>query len=252
MLRETRHRRLLTILGEEGVLPVREIAERLGVSEATARRDLTELDDAGRLTRIYGGAMATRTDGERPFAAAAVQDLPAKSAIAARAAELVEDGDTLLLDVGTTTHQLAKALRGRPVTVVTGNLAVYEELRDDPEVRLILLGGEVRRNCLSLAGFLTEATLRELYVGRLFFGASGVLPGGGVLGSTHGEVPVKRAMIATARQVVLLVSAAKFPGERGLARICGAADIDVLITNDTSDPATLARFRGAGTEVVTV
>ncbi|MEU0833362.1 DeoR/GlpR family DNA-binding transcription regulator [Streptomyces sp. NPDC005969] len=252
MLREARHRRLLTILGEKGVLPVREIAKRLGVSEATARRDLTELDDAGRLTRVYGGAVAARTDDERPFAEVAVDDLPAKTAIAARAAELIEDGDALLLDIGTTTHQLAKLLRGRPVTIVTSNLAVYEELRDDPEVRLILLGGEVRRNYLSVVGFLTESNLRELYVGRLFLGASGVLPSGGVLDSTHVEVPVKRAMIAAARQVVLLASAGKFPGETGLARICGAPDIDVLITNDTSDPATLAAFREAGTEVITV
>ncbi|MEV6106861.1 DeoR/GlpR family DNA-binding transcription regulator [Streptomyces sp. NPDC051940] len=252
MLREARHEKLLSILGAEGVLPVREIASRLGVSEATARRDLTELGQAGRLTRVYGGAVAARADDERPFAEVAVRDLPAKAAVADRAAELVEDGDVVLLDIGTTTLELAKRLRRRPVTVVTSNLAVYDELRDDPEVRLILLGGEVRRNYLSLVGLLTEVSLRELYVGRLFLGASGVLPDGTVLDSTHVEVPVKRAMIKASRQVVLLASAGKFPGDSGLARICGPQDIQMLITNTQSDPATLETFREAGVEVITV
>lgn len=253
MLRERRHEKLLNILGEEGVLPIGEIATRLGISEATARRDLAELGRAGRLTRIYGGAVAApREDDERPFSEVAVDGLDEKTAVAHRAAQLVADGDVLLLDIGTTTLQLAKSLRGRPVTVVTSNLAIYEELRDDSEVTLILLGGQVRGNYRSVVGFLTESNLRQLYVDRLFLGASAVLPDGSVLDSTHVEVPVKRAMLASAREVVLLVSEGKFPGETGLARVCGPQQIDILITNKTSDPATLAVFREADVEVVTV
>ncbi|MER7790512.1 DeoR/GlpR family DNA-binding transcription regulator [Streptomyces sp. NPDC097640] len=253
MLRETRHEKLLSILGEEGVLPIGEIAKRLGVSEATARRDLTELGRAGRLTRVYGGAVATsQPDEERPFSEVAVDDLADKAAVARGAARLIADGDVVLLDIGTTTLQLAKLLRGRPVTIVTSNLAVYDELRDDPEVTLILLGGQVRSNYRSVVGFLTESNIRQLHVGRLFLGASGVLPDGSVLDSTHVEVPVKRAMLASSREVVLLATAGKFPGDTGLARICGPQQIDTLITNKTSDPATLDVFREAGVEVVTV
>ncbi|MFI1330359.1 DeoR/GlpR family DNA-binding transcription regulator [Streptomyces sp. NPDC020845] len=253
MLRETRHEKLLSILGDEGVLPIGEIAKRLGVSEATARRDLTELGRAGRLTRVYGGAVATpQPDEERPFGEVAVDDLADKTAVARRAARLIADGDVVLLDIGTTTLQLAKLLRGRPVTIVTSNLAIYDELRDDPEVTLILLGGQVRSNYRSVVGFLTESNIRQLRVGRLFLGASGVLPDGSVLDSTHVEVPVKRAMLASSREVVLLATAGKFPGDTGLARICGPQQIDTLITNETSDPATLEVFREAGVEVVTV
>ncbi|MER0245847.1 DeoR/GlpR family DNA-binding transcription regulator [Streptomyces sp. HSW2009] len=220
---------------------------------ATARRDLDALGRAGRLTRIYGGALATgRAGDERPFAAVAVDDLADKAAVAGRAAQLVADGDVLLLDIGTTTLQLAKLLRGREVTVVTSSLAVFDELRDDPAVTLLLLGGRVRRNYQSLVGFLTETSLRQLHVGRLFLGASGVLPDGGVLDSTEVEVPVKRAMLAAAHQVVLLATAGKFPGATGLVRVCGPRDIDTLITNDTSDPATLAVFREADVEVLTI
>lgn len=253
MLRRARHERLLSLLSAEGVLPVREIARRLAVSEATARRDLDALGRAGRLTRVYGGAVATgRAGDERPFAEVAVDDLADKAAVARRAAELVADGDVVLLDIGTTTLQLAKLLRGREVTVVTSSLAVFDELRDDPAVTLILLGGQVRRNYRSLVGFLTESSLRQLHVSRLFLGASGVLPDGGVLDSTQVEVPIKRAMLAAARQVVLLATVGKFPGTTGLARVCGPRDIDTLITNDTSDPATLAVFREADVEVLTV
>ncbi|MET7903367.1 DeoR/GlpR family DNA-binding transcription regulator [Streptomyces sp. NPDC005355] len=253
MLRETRHEKLLSILGEEGVLPIGEIAKRLGISAATARRDITELGRAGRLTRVYGGAVAAPNPAEeRPFSEVEVDDLAEKEAVAHRAAELVADGDVLLLDIGTTTLQLAKLLRGRPVTVVTSNLAIYDELRDDPQVTLILLGGQVRANYRSVVGFLTESNIRQLHVGRLFLGASGVLPDGSVLDSTHVEVPVKRAMLGSSREVVLLVTAGKFPGDTGLARICGPQQIATLITNKTSDPATLAVFREADVEVVTV
>ncbi|MEU5027675.1 DeoR/GlpR family DNA-binding transcription regulator [Streptomyces milbemycinicus] len=253
MLRETRHEKLLSILGDEGVLPIGQIAKRLGVSEATARRDLTELGRAGRLTRVYGGAVASpRPDEERPFGEVEVDDLVDKTAVAQRAARLIADGDVVLLDIGTTTLQLAKLLRGRPITIVTSNLAIYDELRDDPEVTLILLGGQVRSNYRSVVGFLTESNIRQLHVGRLFLGASGVLPDGSVLDSTHVEVPVKRAMLGSSREVVLLATAGKFPGDTGLARICGPQQINTLITNETSDPATLEVFREAGVEVVTV
>lgn len=250
MLRESRHEVLLRILREEGVLPIREIAARLGVSEATARRDLAGLSEAGRLTRVYGGAISRRP-AERPFAEEEVDDLADKNAVARRAARLVEDGETVLLDIGTTTLQLARRLAGRPITVVTSNLAVYEELRDDPELTLVLLGGQVRPNYRSLVGFLTQSSLRQVHVDRLFLGASGVLPDGRVLDTTQVEVPVKQAMLASARQVVLLATARKFPGT-GTARICGPGEIDVLITNESSQPATLALFRKADVEVVQV
>lgn len=247
MLRESRHEQLLHVLSDEGVLPIGEIAKRLRVSEATARRDLNDLGKAGRLTRVYGGAVA-RQPAERPFAEEELDDLAEKQAVARHAARTVEDGEVVLLDIGTTTLELARLLHGRAVTVATSSLAVYDELRDDPEVDLVLLGGRVRRNYRSLVGHLTEATLHRLYADRLFLGASGLLADGRVLDTTEVEVPVKRAMLGSARQVVLLATAKKFPGT-GTARICTARDIDALVTGRASDPATLNAFREAGVDV---
>jgi DeoR family fructose operon transcriptional repressor len=236
------------MLQRESAVPVGDISKFLGVSEATVRRDLNDLSRAGRLSRVYGGAVV-HPDVEPSFAEVAVTDLADKEAIARRAAELVNDGDVVLLDIGTTTLLIARQLRGRPVTIITSNLAVYEELRDDPTVTLVLLGGVVRQNYRSLVGFLTELALRQLHADRLFLGASGVRPDGQVMDSTMVEVPVKQAMIAAADQVLLAVTAAKFPGT-GVARVCGPAEVDIVITNSSSDAATLDALREASVEVV--
>lgn len=248
MLRESRHEQLLRILRAERVLPIGEIARRLDVSEATARRDVNALGRTGRLTRVYGGAVA-RPPAERPFAEEESAGIADKDAVARQAASMVRDGETVLLGSGTTTARLAALLHGRRITVATGSLAVYEELSDDEQVELVLLGGRVRRGHRSLEGFLTEAALGRLYADRVFLGAGGVLADGRVLDTTDAEVPVKRAMLGSARQVVLLATADTFPG-RGTARVCGPRDVDVLVAGDGSDPGTLEVFREAGVTVV--
>lgn len=224
------------------------MAQRLGVSRATVRRDLALLGRDGRVTRIYGGAVVN-ADDEPPFAAVATERVEDKDAVARRAAQLVGDGEVLLLDVGTTVLRFARQLHGRAVTVITSNLAVYEELAADPAVQLVLLGGLVRRNYRSLVGFLTEDCVRQVHAERLFLGASGVRADGRVMDTTVIEVPVKRAMIAAADQVVLLADAAKFPGG-GFARVCGSEDVDAVVTNASADRCALDRLRELGVEVL--
>nr|WP_277350172.1 DeoR/GlpR family DNA-binding transcription regulator [Nonomuraea sp. FMUSA5-5] len=202
------------------------------------------------MRRVRGGALpCADADTDRPFAEVAGADGPDKEAVAARAARLVADGDVVLLDIGTTTMRLARRLRGRRVTVVTSSLAVLDVLRTDPEVELLLLGGMVRRPYHSLVGVLTEAALGQVVADRVFLGASGVRPDGQLVDTTLAEVPLKRAMLAAAGQVVLLVDRHKFPGT-GALRVCGPEDIDVLVTNDGADEATLRACAAAGVEVL--
>jgi DeoR/GlpR family transcriptional regulator of sugar metabolism len=228
-----------------GATSVRDLAAQLGVSPSTIRRDLESLDREGTLTRVRGGARANG-DG---LAFARVADEHEKDAVAARAARLVQEGDVVLLDIGTTTMRLARHLCGRRVTVVTSSLPVVDVLRADPAVELLLLGGTLRRTYHSLVGVLTEGALRQVSADRVFLSASGVRADGQVTDSTVAEVPLKRAMMAAAEQVVLLVDRHKFPGN-GALRVCGPEELDVVVTNDGADEPTVRALTAAGAEVL--
>lgn len=249
VLAARRYDRILDVLRTEGVAEVGRLAELLGVSEATVRRDLSHLARQGAVSRVRGGARG-RSSPEPPYAQVAARPHTDKEAIAEAAVTLVRDGDVLLLDIGTTVHELAARLRGRELTVVTSSLAVLEALADDPAIELVLLGGSVRRNYRSTVGFLTEQALAHLHTQRLFLGTSGVHPDGSSWDTSHVEVPIKQAMIRSADEVVLLAGPDKFPGT-GLARICGPEAVDVLVCREGTDAATLESFREVGTRVMT-
>jgi len=215
-----------------GSTHVSELAESFCVSEMTVRRDLRALAREGKLERVHGGALNST---ERPFAEVAVERFDAKNRIGAAAAQLVEDGQTVMIDIGTTTLQAAHHLHGRDITVVTTSLAVYEELVDDPAIELLLPGGVVRRIYRSLVGVLAEDSLRQLKADILFLGTSGVDDELAVWDTTMVEVPIKRAMIDAADRVVLLADAEKF-SMNGIVRVCEAGAIDRVVT-DAALPA---------------
>jgi DeoR/GlpR family transcriptional regulator of sugar metabolism len=226
---------------------VAELAEEFGVSDMTVRRDLRDLEREGKLTRVHGGAVGVTA--ERPFAEIAVERFEEKDAIGAAAAQMIEDGQTVILDVGTTTLQLARHLHERELTVITSNLAIYEELLPESSIELVLLGGVVRRNYRSLVGMITEDALRELRADIAFLGASGVEGDLGVVDTTMVEVPIKRAMMAAAGRSILLVDAAKFE-MRGVVRVCGADDLDALVSDKALAMRTRTDLERAGVEVV--
>ena len=245
-----RHNEIVTRVRERGSVSVRELSSALDVSASTIRRDLHQLDRAGVLTRVHGGAAVTASDPDatRPFDAVARADTREKSLVAAAAARVC-DGEVIALDIGTTTALLARELRGRAITVVTNSLAVLDVLRFDESVELILLGGMVRRPYHSLVGVLTEDAMHQIGVDRAFLGMSGLSGGGQVMDSTFVEVPVKRAFIAAAREVVLVADGHKIPGS-GTLRVCRVDQVDVLVTTAGADPAILDECRERGVEVV--
>ena len=246
MLPASRHGEILRIVRSSGIVSVEALAADLGVSPSTIRRDLQSLDACGALRRVHGGAgslvdLRADPDADSPFTQVATVAQGDKERVARSAAALVQDGDVLLIDIGTTTARLAAHLCHRRVTVITSSLAVVDALRDADCVELLVLGGILRRNYLSFVGMLTEQALREVRAHRLFLGTSGVRTDGTVMDSTLVEVPVKQAMIAAAEQTVLLADRAKFPGT-GLSPVCGPDAVDVLVTNDGADRDTLAQF----------
>lgn len=249
-----RHTQIVERVRAAGTVSVTDLSSALAVSASTIRRDLSQLDRAGVLNRVHGGASLASSllldpDTTRPFADVARAHLAEKSAVAAAAATLVRDGEVVALDIGTTTALLARALRGRSITVVTNSLAVLDELRYDEEVELILLGGLVRRSYHSVVGVLTEDAVRQIGVDRAFIGTSGIADGGEVMDTTFVEVPVKRALVSVARHVVVVADGHKIPGS-GSMRVCSGTSVDVLVTTSEADASILGRCREQGIEVV--
>jgi DeoR/GlpR family transcriptional regulator of sugar metabolism len=161
---------------------------RASACRTTVRRDLGALARDGKLERVHGGAL--HAGGELGFAQIEVERFDAKDRMGAAAAALVEDGQTVMIDIGTSTLQMARHLHGRKVTVVTTNLAVLEELLPDPDIALVLPGGTVRRNYRSLVGVVAEDSLRQLRADIAFLGTSAVDPELGVWDTTMVEVPI--------------------------------------------------------------
>jgi DeoR/GlpR family transcriptional regulator of sugar metabolism len=229
-----------------GTAHVADLAESFGVSEMTVRRDLGALARDGKLERVHGGAL--NAGGEPGFAQIEVERFDVKDRLGAAAAALVEDGQTVMIDIGTSTLQFARHLHGRRVTVVTTNLAVLEELLPDPDIELVLPGGTVRRNYRSLVGVVAEDSLRQLKADVAVLGTSAVDVELGVWDTTMVEVPIKRLMIAAADCVVLLADAAKF-AMSGVVRVCGPEAIDHVVTDAPLPAACRSAVDAAGIEV---
>jgi len=249
VLAEQRHQLILRALRSGGTVTVTDLADRLDASAATVRRDLLKLEEDGLLTRVHGGAVIE--EAPAPFAEAARTRVDAKDVIAAEAAAMIEDGQSVILDSGSTVHRLARRLRGRRVTVITNNLAVYEELVQDENIELMLLGGMVLRESRMVDGFMAQDNLRQVHADWLFMGACGVRAGGQVMDTTVAEVPARRAMIAAGDKVALLVDDTKFPGT-GMVKICDPEDLDVVVTNAPADASACEALREAGVHVVRV
>jgi DeoR/GlpR family transcriptional regulator of sugar metabolism len=270
---------LQAVRSDRGV-QVGSLAERFGVSEITVRRDLTYLARAGKVTRVHGGAVgepgadgpvagpavagpaggrgetaARQADARQAAArqaaarqAAARQE--AKQRVGRAAAALVEDGQTVMLDIGSTALEVARALRGRRLTVITGSLAAMEELLPDPGIELVLLGGVVRRDYRSMVGALAEDALHQLSADVAFLGASSLRRRDlSVMDTTTVEVPIKRGMLAAADRSVLLIDAAKLSA-RGTVRICAIGDVDAVVTDAPAADPLLTQIRRAGVELV--
>jgi len=242
MLAEERRAVLLQELQHDGYLEIARTSARLGVSSATIRRDLAHLDREGQLVRTRGGAVpAVRsTTLEIPYDIKRAHNIEEKRRIAVAAAEMVHDGETLVLDSGSTTYQLALQLVHRhSLTVVTNDLHIAVKLAAHPHINLICTGGTARTNVFALLGLQAEAFLKGLCVNKTFLGADAIHADGVVANVNLDEVPVKQAMLHAGEQVILLADATKFELS-GFAKVCNLADIHTLITDSRISKRTLS------------
>jgi Transcriptional regulators of sugar metabolism len=247
VLPEQRHAVILGHVRQTGGVSVADLADELRVSPSTIRRDLNRMDHEGILRRVRGGG--TLDADLKPFHTVAAISSIERERIGRLAADMVEDRQVVLLDIGTTVAMVARYLRNRPVTVVTASLAVVDELRDSVATELIVLGGVLRQSYLSLVGPLTESALSGLAADMAFLGTSGVRDDLTVLDTTGTEVSIKRTILEKSARSYLLATAEKFPGS-GLLSVCSATEFEGVITTAPSETPSLQTLRSIDKKVL--
>ena len=234
MLSEVRRRRIMEIIAESesATATVEQLSDMLGVSSMTIRRDLDWLDERGQLKRVHGGAVGVDVAPSwKPFGERREEFSPEKRQIGWLAAQLVADGERIIIDSGTTTLHIARYLECRhDLVTITNSLPVAEELVRCPGVTAILLGGLLKPRELCCVGPTVTEELARLSVDRFFLSAAGFDIERGVTDPDIREVEVKRAMIRAAREVVLVADSSKW-GEVALARIEALGAIHKIVTD---------------------
>ena len=248
-----RRSEIVQITSKHGKVKVEELSSRFDVSTVTIRNDLNHLENKGLIHRVYGGALV------RDFVAydttvieKAKLHMAEKKRIGAKAASMIFDGDSLLLDSGTTTMEIARNIKGRKdLTVMTNDVNIATELAGHPEIVVMLTGGRLRKNSFSLVGPQAGAALREFYFDKLFLGVDGFDMEAGLTTPNQLEARLNSVMIEGARETIMVTDASKF-GRKSLCRISSPDKIKKIITDTNIDQAYLERLREAEIEVILV
>jgi DeoR family transcriptional regulator of aga operon len=255
LLVEERRRKILDLVNKQARVTVEELVRRFAVSAVTVRGDLDALSQKGALIRSHGGAL--KRDG-------ALQDVPLnvketlhhgeKVRIGHAAAQMIREGETVMLDSGTTTAEVArhlKFLKLKSLTVITNALNIAMELANLPHVRVIMIGGILRQMSYSLVGPHAEQTLRGLTADRLFLGVDGLDPEVGLTTPDILEAQLNAMMIRVAREVVVVADSSKFT-RRSLSVIARLEEVHKVLTDDRVPAETVAALKARGVEVVLV
>lgn len=251
----TRFSQIVEIVMEKGSISIPEICERFGVSEMTARRDLNELDRQGLLRRVHGGAIASLARSyEPPFPTRATKNTAAKVAIGLRAAELVYDGDSIALDVGTTTLEIVDGLKGkRNITIITSCLQVANrvvaELSLSSDVRLIVTGGIVRSRELSMIGSIPQNVYKNLHVDKAFIGIAGINPTDGLTEYNLEDAQTKQMLIQSGREKIVVADGSKF-GLTTFASVAPIKSINTIVTDRSAPTEMVDMICESGVEVI--
>ncbi|WP_241781925.1 DeoR/GlpR family DNA-binding transcription regulator [Paenibacillus sp. DMB5] len=226
LFEEERKRSIVQFVEQRTRASVQELSLQLGVSESTIRRDLKELEEARLLKRTHGGAVSLQSvNFEAAFPDKADRLLDEKQRIAAKAVQMIQEGDAILLDGGTTTLQIAKALKGfSNLKVITNSIMALNELRDCRNIEVSITGGMLRPDTMAFVGPMTERSLEMVRVDKAFLGTNGLDLQEGITTPNMLEAATKRKMIAVAKQSILLADHSKI----GQVSFCKVADLQEI------------------------
>lgn len=253
LMSEERRMRILQLVRERGRVLVHELSERFSTSAVTIRSDLNELHKRGLLLRSRGGAVQYEPSSpESPLMERLQTQSSEKQRIGAAAAALVQEGETIILDSGTTTQEIARNLKGKKgLQVITNGVNVAMELLGVQGIQLVIVGGILRADSVSVVGGFAENMLQHLSADRLFLGAAACDPDFGPSTPNMEEARVNQAMVKIAREVVLVVDSTKF-GKRSMSRITPFTGIHKVITDKNVSGEIEQKLRAAGCDVILV
>lgn len=242
MLPGERRYQILELLKINRAVTVKELCDALETSEATIRRDLAIMEEEGKLERTHGGAILYEEQdlvNEENYYQKETVHVAEKRSIAERGFQLIQEGDAVLLDSGTTTLELAKLI-GRSqmnLTVITNSATFSAILAGNPNLTLILLGGKVRLNTLATVGSIAIEALKRLHVNKAFVGVNGISLENGLMTTDLEEADIKRAMIQSAKETYVITDSSKFK-KMAMCRIVPVTMVDAVIT-DADLPAAI-------------
>jgi DeoR/GlpR family transcriptional regulator of sugar metabolism len=232
MLPNQRREKILELIKEDGHARVVDLSRIFKVTEVTIRQDLEKLEREGHIKREHGGAFLKNVESHvKNIMLRNQENLPEKASIAMKAIELISDGDTIILDSGSTTTEIAKLITGfRNLTVITNALNIALILGGDPGINLVVTGGEFKAPTLSLTGQKAADFFNNLHVDKLFLATAGITLKAGLTYPSISDIVVKRAMIESADVVYLVADATKI-GKAAFASLGSLSLIDFLITD---------------------
>ncbi len=253
VLNEERRRSIVDFVNQNGRALVRELARKFGSSDITIRRDLELLHERGLIYRTHGGALPIRagSESDRDLTQREMQHPREKLKIAEAAARMVREGQSIILDSGSTTTAIARALRDfQQLTIITNAINIASELAGS-KVDVILTGGMLRKNSFSLVGPIAEESLRRLKADIVFLGVDGFDTQSGVSTPNLLEAQLNRLMVSIAARVVAVCDSSKF-GRSSLSSIVPIGNIHAVITDKQIPKADLRALRKAGIEIALV
>lgn len=248
---EQRRQQMLHVLKQAGRMSVQEIMERFECSEATARRDLDLLEKTAGVIRTIGGAIYDGFSSvrEASFMEKKEQLWVQKEAIAWKAMELIEEGDSVCLSGGTTTYLIAKELkRHEGITVVTNAVNIAMELADSEGIQVVVIGGVMRSKSYELAGPLAERMIEQLNIGKMFLGIDGLTPEQGITTYSELEAQTARMLMKRSRQTFAVFDHTKL-GKTSLFSIAPLTELRGCVTDDGMEEAAAAELRQLGLDM---
>jgi DeoR/GlpR family transcriptional regulator of sugar metabolism len=244
-----RRSRLLDLIRVRGFAALDELVRELGVSESTVRRDLDALEEQGSAKRTHGGVLyAGGLPRLSEFNERQPANWAAKRAIAARAASIISDGETVLLDGGTTTYEVARLLVGRPLQVVTNSLPVANLFASESRTDLVLLGGYVSPRTGVCLGPYANELLGRLHVTTTVLSAAGIA-GEGLFNAHLLLAETEQAMLKAAGRVIVVADSSKF-GQKSLTLVSALDAIDVYVSDEGLGPEWRAAIAAAGSQLL--